>query len=337
MGFGDIQHGPWVRRFQHGLDALIDGIMKAAGPVFVCTAFILTHGVIGVYFWYIYPRIYRVGGLYAFLNLVIALTVIGNIFFNYIMCLTTPPGRPEIGSADIEAAVDDWGQDDGVAYKDGGRHKSFCKKCQKRRPPRSHHCQVCGTCVLKMDHHCPWVNNCVGWGNYKYFYLFLVWLCAGSAYATLMLGDFLFGWIGGERFHHRYVMMAFIVAVSVTLSLFLMSLWHGFLILRGLTTIEFYHRKLRSVLLRSRGELFSNPYDLGSVRNFEQIFGQGTWGWRWLVRTVVVYRDPLVGVVLIYGMVAGVVFVVVVMVMVAMVVVVMVVGKVVAVHCCLRS
>ncbi|XP_076388241.1 palmitoyltransferase ZDHHC2 isoform X12 [Megachile rotundata] len=51
----------------------------------------------------------------------------------------------------------------------------FCEKCQLIKPDRAHHCSVCSTCVLKMDHHCPWVNNCVGFHNYKFFMLFLAY------------------------------------------------------------------------------------------------------------------------------------------------------------------
>src|SRR5208282_2408136 len=39
--------------------------------------------------------------------------------------------------------------------------------------PRTHHCSICGRCVLKMDHHCPWTLNCIGAHNHAHFLRFL--------------------------------------------------------------------------------------------------------------------------------------------------------------------
>lgn len=73
----------------------------------------------------------------------------------------------------------------------------YCSTCKIFRPPRASHCSICDNCVGKLqivlplneaeadnclfvyfiplerfDHHCPWVGNCVGKRNYRYFFMF---------------------------------------------------------------------------------------------------------------------------------------------------------------------
>jgi len=148
----------------------------------------------------------------------------------------------------------------------------YCEKCCLIKPDRSHHCSVCGDCVLKMDHHCPWVNNCVAFNNYKFFVLFLLYGLVYCLYVALSsLKYFIIFWTdskevpgGRGKFH---ILFLFFVSSMFSISLCSLLGYHIHLVLKNRTTLEAF----RAPVFRHGPD--KEGFSLGKMGNFVEIFG----------------------------------------------------------------
>ena len=130
----------------------------------------------------------------------------------------------------------------------------ICKYCKEIKPLRTHHCSLCDICVIKMDHHCPWINNCVGQNNQRYFLLFLFHsFCYTFLVAILTLPILLFHKkysqndteviITKNKVNMREIKYISILGiVSLIVEIFFCG-WNWFLAVNGQTTLEFWASK----------------------------------------------------------------------------------------------
>lgn len=172
---------------------------------------------------------------------------------------------------------------DEVRSRNPAMESRVCHKCEGRplKPFRSHHCSVCRKCVLKMDHHCPWVANCVGFRNYKYFVLFLFYATL-SCYLYLVVGFKMLIAMFDPQNHQVTEKEAGIMGIlaSVLTSAFAITLtcfvcFHFHLVLSGKTTIEVGLAKRD----RANGQQQDRKGKTKRRENWELVFGSNPWLW----------------------------------------------------------
>ncbi|XP_036873752.1 palmitoyltransferase ZDHHC18 isoform X3 [Manis javanica] len=217
-------------------------------------------------------------------QLTLAIPIIAAILFFFVMScllrtsLTDPgilPRATVCEAAALEKQIDNTGSS---TYRPPPRTREvmingqmvklkYCFTCKMFRPPRTSHCSVCDNCVERFDHHCPWVGNCVGRRNYRFFYAFILSLSFLTAFIFACVVTHLTLRSQGSNFLSTLKetpasVLELVICFFSIWSILGLSGFHTYLVASNLTTNEDIKGSWSS---KRGGEASVNPYSHKSV------------------------------------------------------------------------
>ncbi|NXM73354.1 ZDHC4 palmitoyltransferase, partial [Serilophus lunatus] len=147
-------------------------LFHTRSSLFVVLHVALQAAVFGEYTWEVFGSCWELH--FPLLLLLLPYLLLAGNMCCFLLCSRANPGV--ITKSNHASLVQVYAYD-GVMFQRG----TVCPTCSMEKPARSKHCRVCRVCVHRFDHHCVWLNNCVGASNTSCFLLYLLALTATAA------------------------------------------------------------------------------------------------------------------------------------------------------------
>nr|XP_027324660.2 LOW QUALITY PROTEIN: palmitoyltransferase ZDHHC4 [Anas platyrhynchos] len=169
-------------RLQRATQKVLHRLFHTRSHLFTVLHVALEVAVYAEYTWEVFPYCWELE-FHLLLLLLPYLLLAGNIGC-FVLCSRADPG---IITKSNHASLMKIYAYDGALFQKG----SPCPTCDMEKPARSKHCRFCNVCVHRFDHHCVWVNNCIGAFNARYFFFYLFTLTVTAATIAIITAAFL--------------------------------------------------------------------------------------------------------------------------------------------------